>query len=139
MADQQNIFCGNVFPKFDGNVLEVRLEVDTIKPYIYHGQDRNGQPCRFVDVSVKYSRQGNWYVVINDYNARKAAGQGEPQQQRQPGPPPQAPAAPPQRPAPPPFPANPPPPPPPATAQPPTDGPPWPQENNEPPLEDIEF
>jgi hypothetical protein len=97
----EKIFCGSVFPhRTFADVFDVRLEADVLRPHIYTGQDRNGQPIRYVNISVKKSQQGNWYCEINQF---KPQPQGAQQQQAAP----QQPAAP--RPAPPPFPATPPP------------------------------
>lgn len=142
---EPKIFCGNVFEKFNGDVLDVRLEAAVLRQGVYTGQDRDGNPCQYVNVSVRKSQRGTWYVELDMYHKEHPA---PPQGQA-----PQAPAAPPQRPAqqaatpqretPPPFPAQKPAQPPPATgqppAQPPADEAPWPQENDEPPLNDIEF
>lgn len=135
------IFCGSVFPhRTFPDVFDVRLEADVLRPHIYTGQDRNAQPIRYVNISVKKSQAGNWYCEINQFKPQPQGGQqsAPPQQSAAPRPPP-PPPLPPQ----PPFPTERPPAPRPPPAQPPAaqaaDEAPWPQQDNEPPMEDIEF
>lgn len=132
---EQKVFCGSVFPhKQFADYFDLRLDVEVLRQYIYTGQDREGNPCRYVNISVKKSQQGNWYTEINQFKPQRQDGQNQ-QQNRPPAPP-----TPPQRPPPPPFPAKPPPPPAPAApAQPPADQAPWPQQDSEPPMKSIEF
>ena len=90
----EKIFCGSVIEKFDGDILDVRLEAAVLRQGVYTGQGMDGNPCQYVNVSVRKSRQGNWYVELDMYRKENPA-----QQQSAP---PQQPAAPP-----PPFPAQP--------------------------------
>ena len=64
---EEKIFCGLVSPKFEGQLLAVKLDVDVLSSHVYKGKDRDGNAARFVDINVRLSQKGAWYAEIDTY------------------------------------------------------------------------
>jgi len=77
MADEK-IFCGLVSPKFEGQLLAVKLDVPTLSPHAYDDKDRDGNKTRSVDINVRISKAGNWYVEVDTYKPADAAPEPAP-------------------------------------------------------------
>jgi len=76
MADK--VFCGNVTEKFNGDMLCVGINMAEAEPYI-----RNG----WLNVNVRRSRNGKWYVEVDTWEPQRGAPPSRPTPPQRPAPP----------------------------------------------------
>jgi len=75
---EEKIFCGLVSPKFEGQLLAVKLDVPTLSPHVYDDKDRDGNKTRSVDINVRLSQKGKWYAEVDTYQPAAAAPEAAP-------------------------------------------------------------